>query len=313
MKVPFSVRHKKIIEQDKLKLYLNVIQKTKLLYLLQDYNESFSETTETNWNYYETSFEKVHSDLLKTYGFKALKSFVNDEFVVVEKLEEFLIGTKPEYVIDSIELFYDYIIGEEIKQSFVKDLNQILKVEETPIRFIDGEFFRMDSEFAESEILFKTNRLLKTENFEKASEDFFDARQRLSKGDYAGCIISANNSLESFLKKLLDKKNENQGSLKKILSKSKLIPDYFNGFLEYFDGLLQASFTIANKSSRHGQKEPPTDINKADEPIASFCLNLVGTLIIFITDRYIESKPRLKKTAKTIDNKKITNNNDLPF
>lgn len=312
MRIPFSVRHRKLIEQNKLKLYLNVNQKTKLFYLLRDYNEIFYETTETNFNYNETSFEKVYSDLLRAYGFKTLKSFVNNEFVEVEILEEFLISTKPEYVVDSIEFFYDYII-EERKQLFVKDLNQILKVEETPIRFIDGEFFRLDSEFAESDILFKTNKLLKTESFDKANDDFLDARQRLSKGDYTGSIISANNALESYLKKLLDKKNENQGSLKKILLKSKLIPDYFNGFLDYFDGLLQSAFTIANKSSRHGQKEIPTEVNKVDEPIASFCLNLVGTLIIFITDRYIELKPKIEKSVKPTDNDKITKNDKLSF
>lgn len=219
-----------------------------------------------------------------------------------------MIGTKPEYVIDSIEFFFYYITENEKKQSFIQNLNQILKVEETPIRFIDGEFFRLDSEFAESDILFKTNKLLKTESFDKALYDFLDARRRLSKGDYAGCIISANNSLESYLKKLLDKKNDNQGSLKKKLLKSQLIPNYFNGFLDYFDGLLQSSFTIANKSSRHGQKELPDELNKVDEPIASFCLNLVGTLIIFITDRYIESKPKLDKPKKLSDNE-----SDLPF
>lgn len=56
MRIPFSVRHRKIIEQKKLKLSLNVIQKNKLLYLLNDYNETFYETTDTNWNYTVTFF-----------------------------------------------------------------------------------------------------------------------------------------------------------------------------------------------------------------------------------------------------------------
>lgn len=313
MKTAFSLRHKKLIDQNKLRLYLNVNQKTKLLYLLQDYSESFYETTETNFNYTETSLEKVYTDLLKSYGFKSLKSFVNDEFVDVQNLEEFLIGTKPEYVIDSIEFFYDYITDLKRQGVFTKDLNQILKNEEIPVRFIEGEFFRVDSEFAESDILFKTSKLLKTESFDMSLSDFLDARQRLSKGDYSGSIICANNALESFLKKLLDKKNENQGALKKLLIKSKLIPDYFNGFLDYFEGLLQASFTIANKSSRHGQKDLPSELNKVDEPIASFCLNLVGTMIIFITERHIEINSKQIHPNENVKNEPNLDSDDLPF
>ena len=126
MRIAFSIRHKKLIEKDKLQLYLSANQKIKLLYLLQEYNESFYETTDTNFNYTETSLEKVCSDLLKAYGFKSLKSFVNGEFVEVDKLDDFLVGTKPEYVIDSIEYFYDYITDEDKKHSFSKDLNQNL-------------------------------------------------------------------------------------------------------------------------------------------------------------------------------------------
>ena len=88
--------------------------------------------------------------------------------------------------------------------------------------------------------------------------------------------------------------------------KSGIIPDYF-------EGLLQASFTIANKSSRHGQKEMPSDLNKVDEPIASFCLNLVGTMIIFITERYVESKPKNIKEEKPEINNDALSSDDLPF
>ena len=313
MIIPFSIRHKKLLEKDKLRLSFNIIQRRKILYLLEDFNEIYNETTETNWNYEETSFQKVYIDLKKVYGYSSLKSFINNEFVETTNLEDFLLGTKPENFIDSVELFMEYITEDNKKQSFTKELNQILKIEEFPIRMMDGEFFRLDSEFAESEILSKTNRLLKEESFEKANTDFIDARKRLSNGDYSGCIISANNSIESYLKKLLDKNKENQGSLKKSLMKSGIIPDYFNGFLDYFEGILQASFTIANKSSRHGQKELPSDINKVDEPIASFCLNLVGTLIIFITERYVESKPKKVDKQESIKHNEIKSADDLPF
>lgn len=307
MQIPFSIRHEKLIEQEKLKVNFNTPQRNKIIYFLQKYNESFEEVTDTNWHYSETSLEKVLTDLLKTYGFTELKSYVNDEFVEVKQLDEFIIGTKPELILDSIEFFYTYVIKDK-KEDFVKGLNQLLKIDNQPIRFIDGEFFRIDSEFIESEILFKTEKLLKTPSFDKAHEDFIDARKRLSSGDYSGSIISANNAIESYLKKLLDKKNENQSYLKKSLSKSNLIPDYFTGFIDHFEGFMQSIFTIANKTVRHGQIEKHNDKNKVDEAIASFCLNLVGTLIVFIAERHLE-----KTTASFIESEISSKNDDLPY
>ena len=76
---------------------------------------------------------------------------------------------------------------------------------------------------------------------------------------------------------------------------------------------MQASFTIANKSSRHGHKELPSELNKVDEPIASFCLNLVGTLIIFITDRFIESKPKALKEKTEKDTSDTMEEDSVPF
>ena len=72
MKVPFSIRHKKLIEQDKLRLSFNVVQRRKILYLLEEFNEIFYEQDETNWRSEETSFQKVYFELKKAYGYPSL-------------------------------------------------------------------------------------------------------------------------------------------------------------------------------------------------------------------------------------------------
>ncbi len=310
MNIPFSIRHKDLIEQKRFNVSFNINQRTKLLSLLNDYNETFSETTETNWHYYETAFEKVYKDLLRAYGYKKLKAFVGGEFVEVDNLEPFFESTKPELLLDTVEFLFSYIFEEESKQTFIKKLNNLLKIEESPVRFLEGEFFRLDSDFIESEILSKAEKLLKGNHFEKAHSDFLDAKSRLSKGDFFGCIVSANNSLESFLKKLLGENQGSQNSLKKKLMKTGIIPDYFQGFLDNFSGLMQSSFSIANKSSRHGQPELPSEKNIVDEPVASFCLNLVGTLIVFIAQKHINLQP--PKENKENKSEK-DDSNDLPF
>lgn len=289
MKAPFSIRHERILGDKKHEITIDVNVRQKLLYFLEDYNEVFYERSRYNFDYYQSAFEKVYEDSKRAYGLEVIEIIVDGNFVEVDVLDKYIKGAKDECILDVIELFYEYVM-EHAKPAFVKDLNQLLKINHLPLRFIEGELIRLDSEFVENEILFKTGELLKVGSFDKAYEDFNDARRRLSIGDYSGSIISSNNAMESFLKKLLNKKNDNQGSLKKELTKTGLIPEYFIGFIDVFEGFLQSVFTIANKSSRHGQIELPENRNMVDEPIAGFCLNLVGVLILFISERHIMKK-----------------------
>lgn len=291
MKTPFSVRHKKIIESKSWEVVFSTSERARLISFLYRYNYLFDNVTETNWHFTTSSFEMVFSDLKQIYGYPIIKSFEDEESKEDKNLEEFLNRTQPPNVLDSVELIYGYIIDDKSKNQFVKELNELLKLWEKPLRFSDGEFFRLDSEFLKSEIIFRTVNLLKESAFEKANSDFLDAQRRLSSGDFDGCIIYANNALESLLMKMTNTENISQGSLKKSLLKSGIIPDYYGGFLEHFDKLLQSVFTIANKASRHGKKDFPDERNMVTEPVANFCLNIVGTFISFIVERYLELNP----------------------
>ena len=61
--------------------------------------------------------------------------------------------------------------------------------------------------------------------------------------------------------------------------------------------------------------EKSSEKNQIDEPIAAFCLNLIGTLILFIMDRHIKTRP----TNLEIEQKKETHleyesdKDELPF
>lgn len=296
MRILFSIRHRRLIDQDLFKISFNERLRRKLLSFLIDYNVSWYET-DRGLNYEVYALEEVTRSLIKEHGIDSLEALIPEDFVKSDNIfHGFIMGAKPENLLDMVELLFDVMSEDVKKNAFIRDLNKILKIENVPLRFLENDFVRLDSEFAESEIIFLTNKLLKDQKFDTSYDDFMDARHRLSTGDFAGCVIMANNALESFLKKLLNEKNLNQGELKKKLLKTQLIPDYFAGFLTSFEGLLQASFIIANKTSRHGKIDLPDEINKIDEPIATFCLNLVGTLIIFIAGRGISYKIQQKES-----------------
>lgn len=261
---------------------------------MQKYNRWYG------WNQEDSIFyDDLKRKLLENYGEASLKAYVEDVFQEVTDIEQFILGTKPEFVLDAIELYSILFDNPGQKVNFYKECNLIFKSENSSFRVLDGYIIKLDSAFLESEILNKAYELLKNNYFEKACKDFLNARNNLTAEDYSGTIIEANNAIESTLKKVLNKEKGEQGNFKKWLIKSGIIPDYFQGFCDHFEGLLQSAFTIANKSSRHGKKEIPSKRNKVTYAVASFFLHLAGSLIVFIMERYQENI--------------LENENEIPF
>lgn len=290
----FSQRHKEAIDNKSLFLSISKKIRQKLVYCMQKYNRWYG------WNQEDSIFyDDLKRKLLENYGEASLKAYVEDVFQEVTDIEQFILGTKPEFVLDAIELYSILFDNPGQKVNFYKECNLIFKSENSSFRVLDGYIIKLDSAFLESEILNKAYELLKNNYFEKACKDFLNARNNLTAEDYSGTIIEANNAIESTLKKVLNKEKGEQGNFKKWLIKSGIIPDYFQGFCDHFEGLLQSAFTIANKSSRHGKKEIPSKRNKVTYAVASFFLHLAGSLIVFIMERYQENI--------------LENENEIPF
>lgn len=284
--IVFSQRHKESLANKRLELTISKKIRQKLIFAMQKYNKY------SGWNdEYSLFHDDLKQKLLETLGETSLKAYVDDIFQEISHIEDFIRGTKPEYVLDAIELFITLIEKPGEKTNFYKEINSIFKSENSFFRMLDSQIIKLDSAFLESEVLNKAHELLSNNHFDKACKDFLNARNNFTAGDSSGTITEANNAIESTLKKVLNKEKIQQGDLKKSLIKSGIIPDYFQGFCDHFEGLLQSAFTIANESARHGKKEIPEKKNEVDQAIASFFLHLSGSLIVFVMERYQESLP----------------------
>ncbi len=284
----FSKRHKKLIDQNILNIVLSKHLRRRVYRTLSEFVGYIVETARNGLTYNTNTFEVVKNEYLKLTGEEYLMAYVEDDYKKVDDMEMFILETKPYHVLDIIEIFSKQITPDQITD-FILEINEIFRTEETPLRFIEDEFVLLDSDFLESEINSKAIQLLNKGGFEKAYLDFRNARRKLSSNDFDGCIVDANNAIESLLKKILDKDINRQKDLKKELIKTGFIPDYFEGFIEHFDKLLQDAFSIANKTSRHGKKDIQKGKNRVDKHIATFVLNLVGTLIVFISEKHINN------------------------
>jgi hypothetical protein len=286
MIIPFSKRHQHALDKKKLSVSLNRKTRQKLFYCLENHNEFYG------WDNEESRLHNnLKKKLLEVYGDTELKAYTNDKLTNVKDIKDFILGAWPPQVLDVIEVFYHLLEDFENSEKFIKQINFLFQSEETPYRLLDKQIIKLDSAFLESEVLSKVADLFESFHFDKARIDFLNAKTNFTAGDYTGTVFECNNAIESALKKALDKSKGDPGELKKQLMKSGLIPDYFQGFCDHFEGLLQSCFAITNESARHGKKEVPIPVNKIDHAVASFVLHLTGTLLVFIMERYKEKQP----------------------
>jgi len=301
MIIPFSKRHQQAFDKKKLSVSLNKKIRQKIFYCLQKNDKSYG------WDNQDSILhDDLKKRLLEAYGETELKAYTNNERTTINNIEEFILGSWPPQVFDTIEIFYDILMGWDNYIKFKEEINFIFLSENNPFRFLDNQIIKLDSLFLESEVLSKLSDLFESYHFDKAKIDFLSAKTNFTAGDYSGTVVDCNNAIESALKKTLDRTKGDQGELKKQLMRSGLIPDYFQDFCDHFEGLLQSCFAITNESARHGKKDIPSPINKIDHAVASFVLHLTGTLLVFIMERYKDKQPEPADEALIPDE-------DVPF
>ena len=78
MYIPFSERNKSLITNKKISVKLPNAVRHQLFKVMNEYNEIFYLTDETNWNYYKSVSEFVFDDITKFY---IPRHFVDNEYV----------------------------------------------------------------------------------------------------------------------------------------------------------------------------------------------------------------------------------------
>jgi len=301
MLITFSKRHKKAIESKKLKIRIEKPLRNKIHGCMKRHDHNYG------WDDMESVLYNDLPEQLKYYlGTEELKAYHDgNQKKPINTIDDLIIHGWPVDIIDAIETYANALKESGNERKFIENINKVFKSEGSPLRFLDEQVVVLDSMFMESEVLCRADGLFKTNFFDKASNDFLSARENFTSGHYDDTIMACNNALESAIKSIIDTTKTRQKELIKSLNKSEIIPNYFGGFIDHFDGLLQSSFTIANKT-RHGDKEIPKDENQVDKALASFVLHLTGTLLVFIMERY-EEKCKEEKTVENDDD------DDIPF
>ena len=305
----FSKRCKEALKKGKIKVSIPKSTRSRILKLFYRFDERWSETTETGWNYWTSKTEQLLEKIKDEHGLDNLLAYPeNGEGPAIPSdFEGFVLrGNYPPYLLDAIELYYDSIPSEE-QVSFQKEFNQIMEESDLPWRMAEGKIFPVDSRYIEEEIIRRAQQLLKEVKFEGALLEFEKARTDLANGDYHGAIQNANLAVESVCKSILNVDKIKPGKLYRRLIDTRLIPKYYEGFLKVFEeNILRCVAIMRNEESGAGHGQG-IQVNEIPPELAELGVHLAGVLIHYLIKRHIAS------TDASMENESEIIGDEIPF
>ncbi|KGA81109.1 hypothetical protein KQ41_20085 [Lysinibacillus fusiformis] len=199
---------------------------------------------------------------------------------------------------DAIESAYSYWGNRYPRHVIETKINEIsyrLRQNSIGYEVLDGQLIRIDNQYVHDEIVKSAVKLLHEKDFRAVSDEFFKAHEHYKEGDYKDAIVSAGRAFESTMKTICSKngysydaERDTANVLIKRLFDNGLIPSYMQNHIQ---GLRQAlensAHVLRNKNGGHGQGDVIVDV---DDSIVRYTLNLCATNIVFLVERYKETK-----------------------
>ncbi len=297
----FSKRHSAALREKRLRPSISIPLRVAIKRTLDNLSEFGGDYNDPdNITFYRTE------DTLKTfYGEEKLLAFdkSGDGKLVPSDIEGLIARGYPSRVLDLIEAWCDNSEDEKVTKC-ERELNSLFEIHNSPWRIVNKSIIRVDSEYLHSEVIARTQTLLKENAATGALEEFSEAVSCLTGGETKDAIINAHKSVESVMKTCLDiKEHKTYGELLRLVVDSGLVPEYYEEFLTHFEKLALAASKERNQPARgHGQGSDPTIVPK---PLAEFALHLAGAVNLFMIQRWIDSKPKEEEPPVPGD--------DIPF
>lgn len=262
--IPFSERNKPQIKDKKIKITIPNSVRYQLFNIMNEYNEQFYLTDETNWSYYKSISEFVFEDISKFY---IPKYCVDSEYVEIKEFNEFEKGTSPFIVFDVIESFDRHTSNME---KFEEEINTIFRLNGISVELKKYEIHSASNksisiddsiqikEYGLEDLLREAEDLYNKNQYSYAVEKLWDAFERL--------------------------KSYYNPSLNKKKSAEKIIEDISFGNEEIknmFDSEFKALTEIGNSYRiRHHEKDKIDIINDLHyEYFYKRCLSLISVLL----------------------------------
>ncbi|MBP2045290.1 abortive infection family protein [Methanobacterium aggregans] len=234
---------------------------------------------------------------------------------VEKRITDFLFNCKDNEFLTSLEIlmaikfkavrrfqYESYNLKTQLDK-FIEIINKIFRIDEVPYEILEFSnedlpymIMPLDSHYLHEESIKKPLSLLSDLNFEGALDEFEHALDEYRKDHYKNSIRDAQKSYESTLKSILTKKGINYDEKDKIPSLVKKVQNNAGlldkttqaAFESLWSIFIHGTSKIRNQEGvGHGQGLNIKNINKS---YARFVLNLVGSYIVFLIERYDETE-----------------------
>ena len=276
--------------------------RVQIVHILQDtigYDREY-----TDQPFSQTAYGYIYDILCREYGrFSLLDN--SREIKIVQVTTFFLTKANLDESLDFIELAFTYIntvISNYNQQMYshytgatltaekaIFELNHRFRENGFGYQFEGNKLIRLDSTYVHSEIAKPTIGLLWNKMFKGANEEYMKAHEHYRHGRNKECLTECLKAFESTMKIILKEKgwafNQTDTSKKliQICFQNNLIPSFSQNQFTSLQNLLESGIpTIRNKLSGHGQGQ---ELQKVDDGITRYGLNLTGTNIIFLVEQ----------------------------
>jgi len=273
--------------------------KVQIVHLIQD---TIGEEVYGYGNYVENVYEFLHKAICREYGVFRLGTGYNETHQT-QLLNYFLNTEKTTEAIDIIELFFKYIdrvirgnwqysqnTNPKIEpDEAINELNERLKEHGVGYSFEAGEIIRIDSTYVHAEITKPVISLLWNNKFLGANDEYLKAHEHYRHGRNKECLTDCLKAFESTLKIIYSEKGwtysqtDTSKKLIQICFQNGLVPTFTQNQFTSLQNLLESGIpTIRNKLGGHGQGQV---LQKVDDEMTRYGLNLTGTNIIFLIEQ----------------------------
>lgn len=246
-------------------------------------------------------YEVIVNTLCREYGLFKLpySKDYGDRDYINELANFFLQTTDVEKALDAIELSfkvidhstrnYSYLRrnrASEIADNAILELNGRFKEHGIGFQYTDGEIIRIDSELIHSEAVKPALRLLNSNNYTGAQQEFLSAYEHYRHGKNKESLNDCLKSFESVMKAICDKRkwqyqsNATAKALIQVCFDNDLVPSFWQQQLGSLRSLLESSIpTGRNKLSGHGQGSTPVEV---PDYLTAYMLHMTASTLVFL-------------------------------
>lgn len=251
-------------------------------------------------------FETVHRILLEEYGLFQLSN--RSQWSPMTDLQQFLINeSRTDEALDITELcmkiIHTYVRDNSQRFSHatlspdnaISDLNHRFKEHGVGFQFEAGFIVKIEDELLHDEVVRPLIATLDKAPFKAALEEFHSAHKHYRHQHYKECLVDCLKAFESTMKAICNEyswpidENATANKLITALFDNSFFPSYMESQISALRTLLSSGVpTVRNKNAGHGQG---TIIQQVPEELASYCLHLTATNLLFMVKTFEQNKP----------------------